>query len=113
MAPPWTIRRGREEFAAVLPETNGHDAYRLAERLRRAVAGLKIAPSGGSLRVTLSIGVGELHGRHGSTEELIAEADVALYDAKSGGRNRVGWCDLLGPPRTLQEIQTRPAAPPG
>jgi diguanylate cyclase (GGDEF)-like protein len=87
-------RFGGEEFALLLPRTRSTDAFRIAERVRAAVAGLGfIAPgaSGGErVSVTTSIGVAALDG--GDKREfsdLLAAADAALYRAKGSGRDQV------------------------
>jgi diguanylate cyclase (GGDEF)-like protein len=90
-------RYGGEEFVILLPGT-GHEAGGLlAERIRRAVADetFQITSSAEPLSVTVSIGVAE-HRAGGDTEDLkvagerlLARADVALYEAKAGGRNSV------------------------
>jgi diguanylate cyclase (GGDEF)-like protein/PAS domain S-box-containing protein/putative nucleotidyltransferase with HDIG domain len=76
-------RVGGEEFAWILPECEGIEAYAAAEKVRRAVAA---APCGGE-SVTLSIGVCDL-GQSGHATELFRLADAALYWAKAHGRNR-------------------------
>lgn len=81
-------RYGGEEFVVLAPETTIEKAAVIAERLRQAVWDLAIAhPSSPAGRVTVSIGVSCYVG-----EELgavIEAADLALYRAKSGGRNLV------------------------
>ena len=83
-------RMGGEEFAVLLPQTSLEDACTIAERMRRSVADLRIphAASPSGKVVTISAGVS---GSTGITtpDELIAEADRALYRAKASGRNRV------------------------
>lgn len=88
-------RYGGEEIAILLPETTPENACQLAERIRRGIADHPIELNdGSSLQVTVSIGVGAV--RPGSTrdvkqlaEELMAEADRRVYEAKQTGRNRV------------------------
>ena len=92
-----SARYGGEEFVVLLPGT-GIDAGRLlAERIRKAVALESFEVPGASepLPITVSIGVAEY--RPGSKEDdlkvagerLVALADLALYEAKAGGRNTV------------------------
>lgn len=84
-------RMGGEEFAALLPLANGQAALDTAERLRAAVQALHVGldADSGPLRFTCSIGVAQLAGRLASVEDLLIEADEALYRAKAEGRNRV------------------------
>ncbi|MEM7017373.1 MAG: diguanylate cyclase [Pseudomonadota bacterium] len=81
-------RLGGEEFAVLLPNTLPTDAINLAERIRQAIAGLRISDQSQQLSVTTSFGVADHH-TGGSLEKLLSYADVALYQAKSGGRNQV------------------------
>ena len=78
-------RYGGEEFVVMLIEAPIATALTVAERIRSRVAGE--AFEGGHM--TVSIGTAE-YPAHGDTpEELIASADAAMYQAKSGGRDRV------------------------
>lgn len=83
-------RLGGEEFLVVLPRTSLADALSIAERMREIAAELSLRHRGQPIeRITLSLGVAGYpeHGDRG--EELIREADQALYRAKRAGRNRV------------------------
>ncbi len=84
-------RYGGEEFILLLPRTPLEEARRVAERLRAAVAALRIAQAGGEDLgvVTASFGVASADSSQRSFEDLTAEADAALYRAKRSGRNRV------------------------
>jgi diguanylate cyclase (GGDEF)-like protein len=81
-------RLGGEEFAILLPETAARDALTVADRLRRAVAGEAISVGGVNVRTTISIGVSDWTGAY-AFDEVIKQADLALYEAKHLGRNRV------------------------
>jgi two-component system cell cycle response regulator len=90
------VRYGGEEFCLILPQTCLFDAKRLAERIRLKIAAEPIPSDNGSpLNVTISLGVSELPEQRGEKviaklgEELISNADAALYDAKANGRNQV------------------------
>jgi diguanylate cyclase (GGDEF)-like protein/PAS domain S-box-containing protein len=82
------VRWGGEEFLVVLPDTVADAAMVAAERLRTALAKTEVSASDGpTVRFTVSIGVAvPLTDNPG---ELLRRADLALYAAKAGGRNRV------------------------
>ncbi len=82
-------RWGGEEFAILFPESSARDAVVPLERLRQAVAALRIHHAGQAMTVTVSIGVAEYCIGDDLIEHLLERADTALYAAKSGGRNRV------------------------
>jgi diguanylate cyclase (GGDEF)-like protein len=105
-------RFGGEEFAVLLPQTRAVDAFRIAERIRSAIAGLCIiapgAAGGERVHVTVSIGVAALDSaaKRGYAE-LIAAADAALYRAKSGGRDQV---QMISTSRGLSAVSIPRAA---
>lgn len=83
-------RYGGEEFAVVLGETEAAEATAIAERCREVVAGSPFSTSEGFLEVTISIGVADSISTNVTTPAgLIEQADMRLYAAKRGGRNRV------------------------
>ncbi|MEF2230870.1 MAG: PAS domain S-box protein [Pseudodesulfovibrio sp.] len=82
-------RLGGEEFGVLLPETSRQAAMDVAERLRLAVEDAVIHTNAGDLRITVSIGVAIMGGATGTVDALLKDADVALYEAKQSGRNRV------------------------
>lgn len=81
-------RYGRDEFCAVLPDTDVATSFLAAERCREALANLTVA--GRSL--TVSIGTAEFSAGR-SPEELIAKAEIALFHAKESGGNRAWRAD--------------------
>lgn len=84
-------RRGGEELVVVLPDTDMADALDAAERLRVAVEQLHLPGAGADLPyLTLSAGVATFdRERHASPRDVEADADRAMMQAKSGGRNRI------------------------
>ncbi len=84
-------RFGGEEFSILLPETPPEQAMEIAERIRRAVAQrtFDVETSSEPIRVTVSIGVAGYPKDGTDANELIHQADLAVYRAKLQGRNRV------------------------
>jgi two-component system, cell cycle response regulator len=82
-------RYGGEEFALLLRETKLQIAVDVAERIRIAVEKQNYTFEEKQIQVHISIGVATLDSTSKSSEDLIATADRALYDAKNQGRNRV------------------------
>lgn len=82
-------RLGGEEFAIILPDTNLAKAHVLAERLRQAVAHNPLIHETTTIAVTVSIGIALLQMGSRSAENVLKEADHALYQAKHAGRNQV------------------------
>ena len=83
-------RTGGEEFVVVLPATEVATAEKIAERIRRSVAGKPFnAGPNCVLNITVSAGVAALNGIDDKVDSLLKRADQALYRAKREGRNRV------------------------
>jgi diguanylate cyclase (GGDEF)-like protein len=84
-------RLGGEEFSIVLPGTDAPAALDMAERVRKAVAGLGIPHDASPVAsvVTISVGVATGDAVEGSGDHLVSAADAALYRAKAAGRNCV------------------------
>jgi len=80
-------RIGGEEFAVLLPETDGAGARDAAERFVAALAAHEFGGATRPRRITASAGVAS--GTRGSIAELLERADRALYRAKEHGKNRV------------------------
>ncbi|MBK5255143.1 MAG: GGDEF domain-containing protein, partial [Vicinamibacteria bacterium] len=89
-------RYGGEEFSVILPDTDGAAGFRMAERLRVALAERVIKAGSEKIRITASCGVSGTDLGYHTPEELIRSADDALYASKETGRNRTS---LAGTPR--------------
>src|SRR5260370_11386313 len=81
----FVARYGGEEFLIMMPETEIAGAAEFAERIRKKIASERL-PDG---TITLSLGVSAFPMHGDTSDQLIAEADAALYLAKRGGGNRV------------------------
>jgi len=88
-------RLGGEEFALVLPEATLESAAAAGERLRKLAADCEIAVGGARIPFTISVGAAVADAETRGVEDLIKRADIALYAAKRGGRNRV--CRYVAP----------------
>jgi diguanylate cyclase (GGDEF)-like protein/PAS domain S-box-containing protein len=81
-------RLGGDEFAVLMPHAGAEEAQLLARRLLEGVQSNPVVFSGRPIRPTASIGI-VLFPQHGAgSEELLAHADLAMYQAKRDGRNR-------------------------
>lgn len=84
-------RYGGEEFVALLPATDLPQALLIAERVRTSVAeSYVVTDAGAAVQPTVSVGVALRAGALRSFDGLLAQADAAMYEAKRGGKNRVG-----------------------
>jgi two-component system, cell cycle response regulator len=94
-------RYGGEEFLLLLREQSLETATAAVERLRRAVEILAIPHTGRACqgKVTISAGIATLVPGEDSTDDVLREADAALYRAKAAGRNRVAVSDRQIPGR--------------
>ena len=84
-------RYGGEEFAVILPNTDTHGAWRIAQKIHENIRELKVehAPNHEEKYVTVTMGVSTvLPGRNSTAQTLVQAADLALYHAKQQGRNR-------------------------
>ena len=82
-------RLGGDELAVLLPYAGTEEARGVAGKLVDTVRGHRVSFKGERLRVTTSVGVALIsHLRTQTAEELMVEADIAVYDAKAAGRNR-------------------------
>ncbi len=86
-------RYGGDEFAVILPETPAEKGLIVGKRIHDKVSGQSIKASKGTIHLTVSIGVAGLTNENSdqvqSLEDLLHQADVALYQAKGSGKNQV------------------------
>lgn len=82
-------RFGGEEFIIFLPHTDPLGALDVAERIREGIQALDFRWEGAVIPVSASLGVAALADHHITLDQLISEADEALYSAKAAGRNCV------------------------
>jgi diguanylate cyclase (GGDEF)-like protein len=93
-------RYGGEEFLMVFPECNRDQLCRIAENIRVAVATRPVLFGAFEIPITISIGAVTVNSVERSTGNMIGVADVALYKAKTAGRNRAVYCE-----RSWNDIQ--------
>jgi len=84
-------RYGGDEFSVLLPETDLPQAVEMAERLRILVSEAPIVVDQYQFNITISIGVTSSNEHVTDLSQIILSADMALYDAKSGERNKVAY----------------------
>jgi diguanylate cyclase (GGDEF)-like protein/PAS domain S-box-containing protein len=82
-------RLGGDEFAVLLTGTGADDAIELAEEILGMVRSHRVLARDKPVQVTTSIGIATLDAQNLTSEQLLMEADVAMYEAKGSGRDRV------------------------
>lgn len=82
-------RYGGEEFCLLMPGTSLQEAAAFAETIRGKVQTHNFLYEGKKIPLTTSLGVSELKSDMDTAQDLVKSADKALYESKSGGRNRV------------------------
>jgi diguanylate cyclase (GGDEF)-like protein len=83
-------RYGGEEFAVLLPETDQAESVVIAERIRRHVSEIRLEEGRRRFGATVSIGIASYpHSARRGTDDLIRKADLALYQAKREGKDKV------------------------
>ena len=82
-------RYGGEEFVVVLPETDSAGARDVGEKLRKAVEKIEFVHRADTFRITISLGITSVLASDMGPGELFNRMDMALYEAKKGGRNKV------------------------
>lgn len=83
------IRYGGEEFLIILLDSGAEQAFQIAEKIRAEVEALKIQIGSIVLKKTISIGIADFPGDSSTFWQAVKFADIALYQAKETGRNRV------------------------
>ena len=101
-------RTGGEEFAAVLAISEPKDAALFAETVRLALADRAISTGADTISVTTSVGISVSPRHRADLEQLLSDADIALYTAKAQGRNRTS---LRSGDRTVTVPPTREDSP--
>ena len=86
-------RFGGEEFIILLPQTDPLGALDMADRLRERIAKLDFDWLGHAIKIQASVGVASLRDEHALVDQLLLEADQALQQAKTAGRNCVRALD--------------------
>jgi diguanylate cyclase (GGDEF)-like protein len=98
----WLFRYGGEEFLLILSDTAASDATERLNELRKGISELPILHEGHVIPpVTISCGIASFSGSADTFEDVVAEADEALYRAKQTGRNQVVWSELSSTPVAL------------
>ena len=82
-------RIGGEEFAILLAGQSAEEATALAERLRQALMAMQVRYGNSDILCTASFGIAQSPDAQHSLEQLLSEADHAMYRAKAAGRNRI------------------------
>ncbi|MYL23124.1 diguanylate cyclase [Halomonas alkaliantarctica] len=82
-------RLGGEEFAILLPDTEREGSAYVAEKVRAAIAAMRVQAAGETISITTSVGIAMLSANDKRPDGALARADAALYHAKQHGRNRV------------------------
>ncbi|MCG7934538.1 MAG: diguanylate cyclase [Candidatus Thiodiazotropha taylori] len=83
------IRYGGEEFLIVLRDTDPEKSLLVAEKIREAIENMKVELTGTVIQKTISVGVSGYPDDSSSFWQVVKYADVALYQAKETGRNKV------------------------
>ncbi|MBS0328663.1 MAG: EAL domain-containing protein [Proteobacteria bacterium] len=98
-------RLGGDEFAILLPSAQGNEAEVLADRVVRAIAQIPFRFEGQNLRLTTSLGIAYYPGQAADADDLVARADIAMYQAKDAGKNT--WRVFRADTEADTEMRTR------
>ncbi len=106
-------RLGGDEFGVLLPKADAQDARRVAEGLLEALRSQPVTVAGVESKVTASIGMATFGDQPGlAADQVLVNADLARYDAKEGGRDRLASFNL-GPRPPRSQVSRRPASSEG
>jgi diguanylate cyclase (GGDEF)-like protein len=98
-------RLGGDEFAVILSACPAETAEKVADNIRAAVEKYRLSWKGAEYSVGASIGLVQADARFNSIEQVMRAADLACYQAKRGGRNRVCvWRPQEGEDASLDEV---------
>ena len=100
-------RHGADKFVAILPETGLLAAASIAERLRRAVSDPRPGLPPDMPSITVTIGVAAVDAGERELDDLVAQADAALVQARLDGSNRTGLAEPAPLRAALQLVQGR------
>lgn len=100
-------RYGGEEFGVILPSTPKAATIGVAERIREAIERHSFAVDDGSAKLTVSVGVAVCPADATTADDLVRNADQAMYEAKSSGKNRVRFYgdSLRSFPRIAESLE--------
>ena len=82
-------RYGGDEFVVLLPETDVAGGYVVGEKLRRDIAAMTLHAADRNVRSSVSVGLVSYPDDGTTIEQLVAAADVAMYESKRRGKNRI------------------------
>ena len=93
-------RLGGDEFAVVIPRASAEEARHAAEGIRRVISEVRLDGAASAHQVTVSTGIAMFHdGPEAALDaDLIVEADMAMYEAKKSGRDRIAMYDRVPQP---------------
>jgi diguanylate cyclase (GGDEF)-like protein len=82
-------RYGGDEFAILLPESEWINIHEISRRITQCVSNRPITVKEHSMRVTISLGAARATEKTLTLDDLLSQADTALYKAKAKGKNRI------------------------
>jgi diguanylate cyclase (GGDEF)-like protein len=102
----YAARIGGDEFLLLLPDTRLAEAWNVAEKIRLSVSTMQVSLATGTLKVTVSIGLTEIHPEMVSIDQILAKTHGALAESKRLGKNRVSvGAGMQQTPFFFEELQ--------